>query len=171
MNKIYIKRRNRLQDFNIIGIKKIVERKKTKRLNMTCVLSMPTLYTSPFNESGATVQNNGCDFNWINSSHTGLSDTQKNSTTCHIEASTGSSIPCRMEISNEVAESVKYGQLNGDFRVEYKVNSSDNDIEKDISLKGNSTFPFNLLITVVLNKFPTILFLRISSINIFFILF
>lgn len=69
---------------------------------------MAPLYTnacSVFSEDGSDLQNNSCDdydFNWINSQHTnpGLSDNQRRSTPCRIEASTGSSISCRLEISN-----------------------------------------------------------------------
>lgn len=110
---------------------------------MTCVLSMPALYTRPYTDSGATIQNNGCesfDFNWINPrpSHPGLSDNQKSSTPCHIEASTGSSIPCRMELSNEFSENVNYEPMNGDFRKDDKADITQNVSGEDFALIGSA---------------------------------
>lgn len=91
---------------------------------MTCVLSMTPLYTntcSVFSEDGSDLQNNNCDkydFNWINTQHTapGLSDNQRRSAPCRIEASTGSPISCRLEISNGHAVSVfKHDPLHVHF--------------------------------------------------------
>lgn len=81
---------------------------------MTCVLSMTPLYAcSGYKDDGSDLQNKTCehfDFNWINSqnTHSGLSDTHRCSTPCRIEASTGSTISCRVGISTGLSGSVKH---------------------------------------------------------------
>ncbi|XP_045178259.2 uncharacterized protein LOC123538318 [Mercenaria mercenaria] len=108
---------------------------------MTCVLSMPALYTNHFSEGGADVQNNGCesfDFNWINvpRPHSGLSDNQICPTSCHIEASTSSLISCQMEISSVPCGSVKHGQFDVHTEDSNKTDLKSIDMEKDVAANG-----------------------------------
>ncbi|XP_045178212.2 uncharacterized protein LOC123538303 [Mercenaria mercenaria] len=108
---------------------------------MTCVLSMQALYTNPFSEGDTDVQNNGCEsfnFNWINipRPHSGLSDNQICPTSCHIEASTSSSISCQMEIPNVPCESVKHDQFGVYTEDSIKTDLKSTDTENDVSANG-----------------------------------
>ncbi|XP_045178143.2 uncharacterized protein LOC123538237 [Mercenaria mercenaria] len=104
---------------------------------MTCILSMPALYTNPFNEGDEDIQNKRCesfDLHWINvhHPHSGLSDNQRFSDSCQVETSKSLSIPCRMEISNGLTTSVKSEHSEKG----YEKDNIETDSEKHVPTNG-----------------------------------
>lgn len=116
---------------------------------MTCVLSMTPLYANPcYSEEGNDLQNKNCenfDFNWINSQskHTTLSETHRCSTPCRIEASTGTTISCRVEVTSAVSGTVKHDSfiLNNVTCYETELNPEEKvgRTDKPLSTNGHSS--------------------------------
>ncbi|XP_045178171.2 uncharacterized protein LOC123538267 [Mercenaria mercenaria] len=109
---------------------------------MTCVLSMPALYTNSFSEGDADIRNMGSesfDLNWITDQnlHSELSDNQRCATPCHLEASTSSSMSCRMEISDELSGNVKHEQLNVHTDEDFDTDIKPTESEKHFPINGN----------------------------------
>ncbi|XP_045178201.2 uncharacterized protein LOC123538295 [Mercenaria mercenaria] len=112
---------------------------------MTCVLSMSALYTNPFSEDSADIQNKVCesfDFNWLNASqpHSVLSTYQRFPDSCHVEESAGPSTWCQMDISNGLTGNTKHEHLDVHNKDSYGADLESNDMEKHVHTNEKRLF-------------------------------